>query len=98
METVARCEARAILKAVQEAHMGGTVHVHTDSQSTVMELKALAEKGEYKKKRKLQNKGLVGQILLQMEEKSICLIVEWVKGHETMEEDKLDKQDEEGWE
>ena len=41
LETVFRCEARAILKALQETTMGGVAHIHTDSLGVILELKAL---------------------------------------------------------
>ena len=87
LESVARCEARAILKAVQETPEGGTAHVHTDSLGTVQELKTLTTEGNYAKSRKAQNKHLVGEILALAESKQLCVIIEWVKGHETMSED-----------
>ena len=36
----------------------------------------------------MQNKGLMGDILNTIETKQLCMILEWVKGHETIMEDK----------
>ena len=80
LESVPRCEARAILKAVQETPEGGTAHIHTDSLMTVQEIKALIATDNYGKNRKKQNKHLLSEIITVTNEKRLCLILEWVRG------------------
>ena len=51
-------------------------------------MKALVGDKTYKWKRALQNKGLMGDIVNTIETKQLCMILEWVKGHETMSEER----------
>ena len=88
LETVPRCEMRAILKAVQVTPKEGTAHIHTDSLGSIQSAKAQLEKGNYRKQRKAQNKMLTTEVIKMVEDKQICLILEWVKGHEDMSAEK----------
>ena len=62
-------------------------HIHTDSLGSIQSLKAQHQQGNYKKKRKAQNKGLTTAILKELEEREICMVLEWVKGHEPMKQE-----------
>jgi len=84
LESAPRCEARAILKAVQLAQEGQTVHIHTDSKVTVQQIRVLAQSGDYQKKRCTSNEGLMQEVLEIVDGRGLLLILEWVKGHETM--------------
>ena len=54
---------------------------------TVQEIIALIATDNYGKNRKKQTKHLLSKIITVTKEKQLCLILEWVKGHETMSED-----------
>ena len=83
LESVQVCEARAILKAVQIVEAGEAVHIHTDSKGTVQKLRALMGKA-YREKRAIKNKGILQEIIDTAQLKEIPIMIEWVKGHETM--------------
>ncbi len=84
LQSVPLCETRAILKAAQEAREGEMIHVHTDSKVTVMKIRSMIEEEGYMKKRRMEHKKLVEQVLGTLVEKKAGMILEWVKGHEDM--------------
>ena len=43
-DSVQECEARAILKAIQEANIGEAIHIHTDSKGTIQKIRAIMGK------------------------------------------------------
>ena len=79
------CEARAILKALQVVEHGEAVHIHTDSKGTVQKIRAMLGKA-YREKRGIRNKGIIQEMINLSEEKEVPVMIEWVKGHETMDE------------
>jgi ribonuclease HI len=85
LDSVQQCEARAILKAVQLAEKGEAVHIHTDSKGTVQKIRAMLGKA-YREKRGITNKGIIQEIIDLSDMKQIPIMIEWVKGHETMAE------------
>ena len=88
LESVPRCEARAILKVVQVGQVGQMLHIHTDSKTTVQQIRTLIEAGKYNKKRKYKNKKLLQEIIENVVTKEMGMILEWVKGHEVLTRDK----------
>ena len=81
LSSVATCEARAILKAVQQVQKGEAAHIHTDNKGVVQQLRAMLGKA-YREKRNIKNKNIIGEIIQQIREKDIPVMIEWVKGHE----------------
>ena len=56
LESVQRCEIRAILKVAQTLKEGEMGHIHTDSKVTVQMRQEIMSKGSYKRKRKMKTK------------------------------------------
>ena len=71
LDSVPRCEARAILKALQVAEVGEMIHAHTDSKTTVQQIRVMMEEGRYRKKRKYKNKKIITSILEAAETKEL---------------------------
>ena len=44
LQSVAACEARAVLKAVQQLEVGEAAHIHTDNKGVVQQLRAMQGK------------------------------------------------------
>jgi len=87
LESVPRCEARAVLSAVQNTADGQVAHIHTDSKITVQQVREVAEMGSGGRRRKYKNKKLILGIIEEVRERGLGLILEWVKGHENMAEE-----------
>ena len=86
LESVPRCEARAILKAIQVLETGEAAHIHTDSKVTIQNIRAMTGK-TYREKRRMENKDIIQEIIEIAEVKQAPIMIEWVKGHETMLEE-----------
>ncbi len=82
--SVQRCEAMAILEVVQSVPQGSQVHIHTDSKVTVQAIRSMCTK-IYKKKRKIKNSNLIGQIVQTIRQKDVSAMIELVKSHEHYE-------------
>ena len=87
LTSVPQCEIRAILWATQQGEKNSTIHVHTDSKTTVQTLRELSVEGNYRRKRAYEHKKLIGEIAEVVKERNLLLILEWVKGHEDMNEE-----------
>ena len=85
LDSVQVCEARAVLKAIQIVEAGEAVHIHTDSKGTIQKIRAMLGKA-YREKRGIKNKGIIQEMIKLTREKGIPVMIEWVKGHETMAE------------
>ena len=72
---------------VQVAQEGEAVHIHSDSKATLQALKKFSGTGTYKSLRDTQHKALLTEIIDHIQTKHLCMILEWVKGHEDMAEE-----------
>ena len=87
LDSVPRCEARAIGKTLEICNNGEGVHIHTDSLVTIQNLRTLIE-GTEREKKELGNKDLLYNIINMARTKQQAVMIEWVKGHEDMAEAK----------
>ena len=85
LASVAACESRAGWKAVQLTEKGEAAHIHTDNKGVVQQVRAMLGK-HYREKRNIKNVAIIQEIVEQCREKEIPVMIEWVKGHENMEE------------
>ena len=85
-ESVQWCEARAILEAIKMAEPNCNLHIHTDSQGTMLKLQSMMYE-PYKKNRTKKHKVLTQEILEEAEKINGTVIIEWAKAHEQAVED-----------
>ncbi len=68
---------------VQNTEANTIAHIHTDSKGTIQGLRATLTK-PYKVVRNLKHKDILSHIIEETMEGKKMLVLEWVKGHETM--------------
>ena len=75
LESVPRCEARAVLKCTQEAETGSSIQIHTDNMSTIQNLRKLVY-GTLKQAKQVANSDILTQIKENIFTKKLNMMLE----------------------